>query len=1203
MTGLPDARVLAQTSWESLPGPLHDVTVGYVNGFETSGAGTWDIATSNGIYVSTDKGLNWMVYSSFPYPQTPVMGTVRLDENTMLIIGGYYDLYRTSDKGLTWTRLPYLFPDRPIGVCRIAALGSDLFAHTQYSLYRSTDHGSTWANITPGFHIMPQSPSLVVKPDRGELYLVSSDNGINVSSNQGETWLPLGFPSIPTELVSAAFVTALGVYPDGTIIASSSPDGLVPGGIYGTSDRGTQWNKFSEMHADDIWISNTGAAFATAGMGHSRQKNDLYVSMDRGKNWTRTSIVDLHRLAGLMKFDGSTAYFLNGDVLSTTIDNGATWTSKTIRGEARSGIQLLEGTASGILMAAGQDLTMSTDHGGHWTSISAGLPSTNVSSIHLSAADQIILTLSSGETLLSDDLGYTWQPALLPQTVTTINTPSAGDGGSLFAVALVRSASGQPLRYRIVQSTDTGNSWSFASDTSDAGTDMRILAGNGTGTLLAHGSDGLFRSTDNARTWIRIPDHAPGSSIAVIHAEDSENTWLIGANTGLYRSRDNGDTWMRIAEHSGPVFRWSIASSCQHICYSALGSVDGIRYVRFSADGGDTWKDFSQGLGDFPLNDLCIAGKVLFAASNLGIFRHGGARMDALLQPMPLSPAAGSVLPPDSVLLTWSNVCGAEGYDLQVSSDTAFAVLFASHENVSLASRMLRHLENNTTYHWRLRARNDDTVSTWSTPPSFFTILEPVPEAPLLLSPLDKTRNIPRRILLEWSPTQYSSQYTLQYSTSSDFRYDVTEIDSVSGTNILIGELRSNQEYFWRVAAGNARGKSDWSAVWSFQTIMDIPDAPLLTSPPSLSSVPERNIALRWESMKDVTHFTVQVDEDSTFDTPVIEQRTVYSAHTVPHLAHGRNFFWRVCATNPVGTSPWSDTWSFLTEQEMLSAPGLISPENDARDLPDTILLRWSKVADAGAYRIQLASDPEFGLNTIDTTAGTTEHVVTGLMRNSRYFWRVRATAGDAEGPWSVTWNFETLAQVPAVPLLESPGNSAREQDLELVLSWFHADGAVSYDVQVASDPSFVPALIDWHDVHDTTAFISGLDEQAAYHWRVRAVNAGGASSWSETRSFTTRRISTSTEESRSLEDFRILPCYPNPVHTHATFTVYSDRRERISLRIYDCLGKLRYSTMHIPHAGWTSITFDATALSAGLYHYELRCKDAYGRGIMMVLK
>ena len=90
----------------------------------------------------------------------------------------------------------------------------------------------------------------------------------------------------------------------------------------------------------------------------------------------------------------------------------------------------------------------------------------------------------------------------------------------------------------------------------------------------------------------------------------------------------------------------------------------------------------------------------------------------------------------------------------------------------------------------------------------------------------------------------------------------------------------------------------------------------------------------------------------------------------------------------------------------------------------------------------------------------------------------------------------------PARPKATSPGVTANVTQMP-ILTWKKAARATSYEVQIASDAGFNPAMIDV-----TTGNVRYIHNKVlpngAYFWRLRALDAtGGASKWSSVRKFT----------------------------------------------------------------------------------------------------
>jgi hypothetical protein len=185
--------------------------------------------------------------------------------------------------------------------------------------------------------------------------------------------------------------------------------------------------------------------------------------------------------------------------------------------------------------------------------------------------------------------------------------------------------------------------------------------------------------------------------------------------------------------------------------------------------------------------------------------------------------------------------------------------------------------------------------------------------------------------------------------------------------------------------------------------------------------------------------------------------------------------------------------------------PALISPANGTTGQPLIRNLSWSAVSGATSYHVQVSRDSTF--TTIfaeDSTRISDSLTLTGLANSTSYYWRVRSKDPGGVSIWTSSWSFTTIIAAPSMPVLVSPLDSAANQPVSLLLSWNKAARASTYYFQVATDTGFVNVANADSTLTDTSKAISGLANNTAYYWRVKAKNDGGTSAWSGVRSFFT---------------------------------------------------------------------------------------------------
>lgn len=200
---------------------------------------------------------------------------------------------------------------------------------------------------------------------------------------------------------------------------------------------------------------------------------------------------------------------------------------------------------------------------------------------------------------------------------------------------------------------------------------------------------------------------------------------------------------------------------------------------------------------------------------------------------------------------------------------------------------------------------------------------------------------------------------------------------------------------------------------------------------------------------------------------------------------------------------------SVTTLDGPLASPTLISPENGATNLPNSILFSWSELNNAETYTIQLSEYSGF-YEILFEESGIegTEIQIENLEHGMTYCWRVNATNQHGEGAWSAVWSFTVMDGPPSTPVLQLPANGATEIPADTFLSWSMTNNTNGFNLQVSLDPDFSTLFIDstfsanWNDSY--YFYIYNQPHNTIFHWRVRSMNDHGASAWSEAWSYTT---------------------------------------------------------------------------------------------------
>jgi photosystem II stability/assembly factor-like uncharacterized protein len=198
--------------------------------------------STNGVFSSADGGSSWAPtrlngVGIHSLAISPAFST----DGTMFAASGYIGLFKSTDRGLTWARVP----GAPGTCCTLRVVISPNYASdatlfvavtgggtVQPGLYASTDGGNSWSWVPESGSVtildLALSPSYA--SDR-TLFVGTLERGVMVSKDGGATLVPTTF--------TEPFVTALEISPayatDGTVFAAAYE------GLGRSRDSGNTW--------------------------------------------------------------------------------------------------------------------------------------------------------------------------------------------------------------------------------------------------------------------------------------------------------------------------------------------------------------------------------------------------------------------------------------------------------------------------------------------------------------------------------------------------------------------------------------------------------------------------------------------------------------------------------------------------------------------------------------------------------------------------------------------------------------------------------------------------------------------------------------------------------------------------------------------------------------------------------------------------
>lgn len=165
---------------------------------------------------------------------------------------------------------------------------------------------------------------------------------------------------------------------------------------------------------------------------------------------------------------------------------------------------------------------------------------------------------------------------------------------------------------------------------------------------------------------------------------------------------------------------------------------------------------------------------------------------------------------------------------------------------------------------------------------------------------------------------------------------------------------------------------------------------------------------------------------------------------------------------------------NFIDEPEQLEQPTLISPLNEATDIPLSTTFTWNATPNAETYKIQIAGDDAF-TNPIADESGIvpTSFDTTLPEHEATYYWRILASNSTGDSDWSEVWSFTTkkptgigeLSPMFDVKVFPNPTknylNIDTEQDLRAEIYTLHGKMIKSVSAKELNNPINISDLAD----------------------------------------------------------------------------------------------------------------------------------------------
>jgi photosystem II stability/assembly factor-like uncharacterized protein len=501
--------------------------------------GYWEVGGSKGgVAQSVDGGKTFTILPGIEGHSVRGL-TIAPSNPDMLVAGTIGGVFRSADRGGTWTRLtPEGHPDlRNVG--SVAVDPRDpmvIYAGTWHLPWKSTDGGRSWFPISAGMIDDSDVMTLTVDRTNTQNVFATACSGIYRSTDGAARWSKVrGIPS------SSRRTRAFAQSPDNqNLLFAGTVEGL-----WMSEDAGMTWRLATqkELVINSIVALPGGLVLlGTDGAGVVR-------SIDGGRSWVASNAGFSERFVSRMVFDrvgqkvlaGIWGDRLHGGVFAAGTPRGPWYRFGTglegreVLSLALIGSEVIAGTDDGLFLSAG--------YTGAWTRLTTIVDGVDA---HPRVTDVValsprrVLAATSKGLLRTADGGRTWQrmPLGISEQISTLAvSPNDSD--------LVLAAT--PMGF--FRSTDGGDVWTqISSGLGDVPVHSVAFVPTDNRVLFTATPQGLFRSADQGITWARATGGIPWTDITglAIHPDGRTMYASAFATGGVFRSIDAGTSWERL---------------------------------------------------------------------------------------------------------------------------------------------------------------------------------------------------------------------------------------------------------------------------------------------------------------------------------------------------------------------------------------------------------------------------------------------------------------------------------------------------------------------------------------------------------------------------------------------------------------------------------------------------------------------------------
>ncbi len=272
-------------------------------------------STSDGIYVSNDRGVNWMkAGTSFGSPL--YASALAIHNGNLYAAAGHDGIFVSTDNGATFTAksngFPYFSGSGQYAIVEeFLSIGNTLIAAAQFGVMRTEDNGSNWNDASLGLF----NTSMQDVTYNGEVTVASTDYaGIFISTDKGKNWIRAN-EGLPSNRVRSVVSCGKDLFA-----------GVLFDKPYKSDDNGATWKWAANGLLGPVNFLEADNMRVLAVVDAPFVITKLFQTQNKGTSWTEIPNPEIAGGITALGLNDKKIYAGGNGVLMRTSDDGNTWT-------------------------------------------------------------------------------------------------------------------------------------------------------------------------------------------------------------------------------------------------------------------------------------------------------------------------------------------------------------------------------------------------------------------------------------------------------------------------------------------------------------------------------------------------------------------------------------------------------------------------------------------------------------------------------------------------------------------------------------------------------------------------------------------------------------------------------------------------------------------------------------------------------------